>query len=312
MNTISSILSERMKHYPWYGMLVAILIFFAAQMLLAGVLVPLVGRLFDLDQEATGSILMGDFSQHSSAETYFRVVQFLNQLMVWAFPAWILAGLLGKRQQVLSFSAPSPSWIPALAIGTMLASVPLVQWLYLPLESIQFPSRWSDLQSMLERQELISQQSLSYLFQDRGPLVLALNVMVFAATPALCEEFFFRGYLLSQARTQWGVHLSVWVVALVFSLVHLQILGFFSRLVLGGLLGYFVVYGGSIWSSISAHFVFNASAIVAQVYLQDPGTQVATQEVRPIWYWALFSALLTGMLLEAFRRTATLPPRTYE
>ena len=63
------------------------------------------------------------------------------------------------------------------------------------------------------------------------------------------------------------VHLSVWLTAFVFSAVHLQFLGFFPRLILGAALGYMLVWSGSLWLPIIAHFTNNAFAVVVTYFI---------------------------------------------
>ncbi|MDP5170109.1 MAG: CPBP family intramembrane metalloprotease, partial [Bacteroidia bacterium] len=112
-------------------------------------------------------------------------------------------------------------------------------------------------------------------------------------------------YMLGHVRSRWNVHLSVWVVAIIFSFIHLQALGFFSRLLLGGFLGYFVVYGGSLYSSIAAHFVFNATAILAQAFVDPAEVEaISADAAKPAWYLALISAVLTAFLLNRYRQSA--------
>ena len=62
------------------------------------------------------------------------------------------------------------------------------------------------------------------------------------------------------------VHLSIWLTALVFSAVHMQFLGFFPRLILGAVLGYMLVWSGSLWLPIVAHFTNNAFAVSCYLF----------------------------------------------
>ena len=64
------------------------------------------------------------------------------------------------------------------------------------------------------------------------------------------------------------VHLSIWLTALVFSTVHMQFLGFFPRLILGAVLGYMLVWSGSLWLPIVAHFTNNAFAVIVTYFIR--------------------------------------------
>lgn len=76
-----------------------------------------------------------------------------------------------------------------------------------------------------------------------GGITLALIALVVVAP--LAEEYLFRGVLqqwvLSVTRSG---HTAVWVVAILFSLIHMEWSGLLSRAFMGVLLGYAALYGG--------------------------------------------------------------------
>ena len=92
--------------------------------------------------------------------------------------------------------------------------------------------------------------------------------MVIAIIPAVGEELLFRG-VIQKLFLKWNgkVHLSVWLTAFVFSAVHMQFLGFFPRLILGAVLGYMLVWSGSLWLPIVAHFTNNAFAVLLTYFI---------------------------------------------
>ena len=93
------------------------------------------------------------------------------------------------------------------------------------------------------------------------PLDLLINLLIIAVIPALGEELLFRS-LIQKLVYKWksNIHLSIWLTAFLFSAVHMQFLGFFPRMLLGALLGYMLVWTGSL-AAIMAHFTNNAIAV---------------------------------------------------
>jgi membrane protease YdiL (CAAX protease family) len=92
---------------------------------------------------------------------------------------------------------------------------------------------------------------------------LLINMVMVAVLAAVGEELIFRGILVRLFREWTGnVHLAVIIPALLFSALHLQFYGFFGRLVLGIILGYLLVWSGSLWVPITVHFLNNAMAVV--------------------------------------------------
>ncbi len=299
------IFKKILRENPGYGFLLAFVLYLLLQMVLVGFVAPLLGNLYGLDSDTVVAIFSGDLSVSEHSHHFFRLVQFLHHEMTRGLVAILMASWLGSVKDSLSLRAPKPAWLPALAIGTMVVSIPFVQWTYLPETVLELPERFSDLEEMMKSQEQLGQETLMALFSVKGAVPLLLNLLVFALAPAVCEELFFRGYMLGHARTKWNVHLSVWVIAIIFSFIHLQALGFFSRLLLGGFLGYFVVYGGSLYSSIAAHFVFNGTAILAQAFVDPADVEsIAAEADKPVWYFALISAVLTAFLLNRYRQSA--------
>ncbi len=89
------------------------------------------------------------------------------------------------------------------------------------------------------------------------------NIIVIALIPAIAEEYLFRGVLLKifleKSKNQ---HIAIWVVAGIFSFIHFQMAGFFPRMILGAVLGYLMVWSGSITLPMIAHFTNNTMAVI--------------------------------------------------
>jgi CAAX protease family protein len=86
-----------------------------------------------------------------------------------------------------------------------------------------------------------------------------------APTAGLCEEFLYRGFLLAEA-SGWfhSAVVGVLVSSAAFGLAHLYqgANGAFRAALLGALLAYPVVRVGSLYPSITAHFLIDAAALL--------------------------------------------------
>ncbi|MFN6164391.1 MAG: type II CAAX prenyl endopeptidase Rce1 family protein [Planctomycetota bacterium] len=84
-----------------------------------------------------------------------------------------------------------------------------------------------------------------------------------AVTPAIAEEFFFRGFVLSAFRHRLSTLRAIAASALLFALFHvingsvLSIERFFPTLLLGLVLGWIAVRTGSLWPGILTHAIHN-------------------------------------------------------
>ena len=92
-----------------------------------------------------------------------------------------------------------------------------------------------------------------------------LLVLVIAFLPALAEELFFRGGLLSGLEG-WGQTAAILISALCFAMIHGSTANFLGPLTAGLLFGYMTIITGSVWPAVFGHF-FNNLFYLAMSYL---------------------------------------------
>ncbi len=85
--------------------------------------------------------------------------------------------------------------------------------------------------------------------------------MAVAVIPPICEELFFRGYLMHRFAAL-GAPLAIGLQALLFTVFHLDLYGLVVYLVIGVVLGILRVWSGSIWPAVALHAVNNALGVV--------------------------------------------------
>lgn len=132
------------------------------------------------------------------------------------------------------------------------------------------------------------------------PAVLIGSVML----PAVCEEIFFRGYLLAawEERRGW---LCVPVCAVLFMLLHGSLAGWPGQLAMGVLLGMICIRGGSVLCAILAHLGYNLGVVVLSAvwqssgWLQEAGVAVCGVALAGVFYLLMCS--VSG------RKTISLP-----
>lgn len=94
---------------------------------------------------------------------------------------------------------------------------------------------------------------------------LLLNMIATALLPAVFEEVAFRGYVLGALRPH-GDKLAVWVSAVLFGLIHGNVLQLPFALILGVALGWLVVQTDSLLPAIVLHFANNAMSVVLSYF----------------------------------------------
>lgn len=175
----------------------------------------------------------------SETESLFVSQICSSLLIIWVPP--VLLNTYYKARYLSPFFHPlAMVRLPQVALGLAVALLALVPSSLLEdlMRMIPEPEALAPLSAQVERttEMMISDHSV-------GGITLALIALVVVAP--LTEEYLFRGVLqqwvLSVTRSG---HTAVWVVALLFSLIHMEWGGLLSRTFMGVLLGYAALYGG--------------------------------------------------------------------
>jgi uncharacterized protein len=100
------------------------------------------------------------------------------------------------------------------------------------------------------------------LVRATDPGSWALLVAAVCVTPALCEEFLFRGYfqgtLCRGMRSPWS-----WILTgSCFALVHQNYIGLGALLIVGVYLAFVFDSSGSIWPGVLVHFLYNGAIVL--------------------------------------------------
>lgn len=92
-------------------------------------------------------------------------------------------------------------------------------------------------------------------------------LFIISISAGVCEELFFRGFMLGQCRGL-GKGKNILFTAFLFGLLHFNLANLLSPILLGCLFGYMVYTTGSIFSSMIAHMVHNG-IIVTYMYVMQ-------------------------------------------
>ncbi len=140
--------------------------------------------------------------------------------------------------------------------------------------------------------------SIQELFiKGNGIKDLLIILVVVALIPAIAEELFFRGALLQifQKMNVKGMHLNVFLQALVFGLIHMNATQMLPIIAIGMLLGYLAIYSKSIIYGIVLHFLNNGMA-VAMVFYKNEIEQINYLNRNTMfWYEYMIGILILGL-----------------
>ena len=279
---------------------VVVIAFLFTQIIAAILAIPIFGL-----SQVMGMLSGIDFSDPGSMNLlkYFQIFQSIGLFIV---PPLIVAWLFHESMKEY-LSLNKKPMLPAIILIVLLIFIinPFINFTGAINAEMHFPEWMSGVERWMRNAEDTAEKLTKAFLKADTIGGLFLNLFMIAVLPALGEELLFRGViqkLFSQITRNhhWGI----WISAALFSALHMQFYGFIPRLLLGGMFGYLLVWSGSLWLPILAHFINNAAAVVL-LYMIDKGQidprieefGTGTGE----WYIALFSLIMGLLILAAIR-----------
>ncbi|NCC98279.1 MAG: CPBP family intramembrane metalloprotease [Bacteroidia bacterium] len=253
-----------------------------------------------------------DLNAIATDKSWMEQVQLFTSISVFILGAVICAFLLDKHPfSYLSANKSAKISVYILAIFCLLFSIPLINLTTEINSQIHFPDALKELEEYLRSMEEASQNMTKMFLIGNGFKDYLFTIFLMALVPAVGEELFFRGILQSYLkRLTHNNHVAIWLTAFIFSLIHFQFLGFIPRMLLGALLGYLLVWTGSIWVPIVAHFTNNALAVTGYWLLQHKYTDVNIDNVGigdDLIISVLLPTAILGILLFLLRHFSSSP-----
>lgn len=227
----------------------------------------------------------------------------IQQIFVFAVPAFVFARTEGfSLQKFYDFKSPKITLL-FFVFAIMCCSFPLLSLVTEWNASMHLPAFLKDLEAWMLEKENDAAKTTELLLEMKTVVVLLVNILVVAVTPAICEELIFRGALQGVfVRLIKNQHVAIWTTAIVFSAIHLQFFGFLPRMLLGAAFGYIYFWTKSIWYPIFAHFLNNGYAVVITYYFQKNNLPIKeADQVSIAWYGYIISAILTLALFKILK-----------
>ncbi|WP_121808550.1 CPBP family intramembrane glutamic endopeptidase [Mucilaginibacter kameinonensis] len=199
-----------------------------------------------------------------------------------------------------------PPVLLLLILSIMICSSPVMEVLVNVNQKLVLPAPLKSLEDALRAMEAQAQKATEAMLQMKTISDMLFAVLVVGLLTAIAEEFLFRGCLQTiMIRWTGNPHAAIWITAILFSAFHMEFFTFLPRVALGVFFSYFVMWSGSIWTSVWAHFLNNATQVVIlYLYSQkritlDPNDQ----HVFNYQSYAL-SVIIILILLFMYRNTA--------
>ncbi|RYG07928.1 MAG: CPBP family intramembrane metalloprotease, partial [Chitinophagaceae bacterium] len=153
-----------------------------------------------------------------------------QQIGLFLTPALLLAIFERKKpQHFYGMAAPRANYL-GLVFLIMVCSMPFMAWVNLTNQNMHLPDALRGIENWMREQEDQAMVATKAILSTKTIAGLLTNLLVIAVTPAICEEFIFRGGLQRTIfRGLKNPHVAIWVSAIIFSAIHVQFFGFFPR-----------------------------------------------------------------------------------
>lgn len=270
--------------------------------------IALVGSMFvvmlvdgDSFAEVQKAFENGDISDSVLAKEW---INFITQIINFLLPALLFIWIFGRRS-VNSFWFKKPSRGIYLIPLLVLACSPLIEWTGMLNDWLIPEGGW--IESWARPMEDEARNATEQALSMPGYGELLRNLFFIAIIPAICEEIAFRGIIQSLiAKSSGNIHVGIWAGALLFSLIHFQFYGLIPRMLLGGFFGYLLIWTGSIWAPILAHFTNNALVVCTNYFYQHAeDVDYSAFEQFSIQTWPAIVAVIffTGLCFVLLKRS---------
>jgi len=229
-----------------------------------------------------------------------RIILSFSQFMFILAPTLFFARFqTSEIKEMFRLHVPSPAMIILAIAGIILIQPALQGYMLLQDKALNhipfindFVKQIKDLFDLIEKAELKIVTAYS-----RTEFVVV--VFVICLTPAICEEFLFRGFVFKNLQKISKPGVAIFLQSFLFALYHFQPLNLVPLIMLGAFLGFAVYCSNSIYTSLLCHFLNNffASYLLFVYGKEDFETpHISQSETIDAVMFFIVSLLLFGMV----------------
>jgi membrane protease YdiL (CAAX protease family) len=244
--------------------------------------------------------LLTDYSDPRAIQV-LKFIQTFSTIGSFIFPAFCIAYLFSPQPiAYLSLNKKATGGSILLVVLALLVALPLINFTGELNSRMSLPSFLSSVENWMRESEDKATELFKYFLDMHSTGDVLFNLFMMALLPAIGEELIFRG-IIQRIFSAWlkNIHVAVWLSAILFSAFHFQFYGFLPRMMLGVMFGYLLVWSGSLWLPMVAHFVNNAAIVIMTYLFREDliGVDADTIGTQSDYVSVLVSLACTGVLL---------------
>lgn len=297
------------KGYSAVGQLGILILFLGIGVVLASIFQIVIA--FEIAPKGTSIQQIGtamiESMKDPSRVNLFRILQIISTCCMFFFPALCYSWLCnGKEFFWLGFNRHF-NRLQVLIGFLIIFSANIMAG---PLQELseKIVANFPSIQTIAVKMENAYNEQILMLSHLNGIADFCLALLIMAFFPALFEELFFRGALQSVLIKWWRK--PIWAIlatSIVFSIIHMSIYLFLSRLILGFVLGMLFYKTKNIWVNTIAHFLNNALAVVQMYLLSKAGNKIDINKLDPHfdWWVGVLAVLILVVLFTLINKYST-------
>lgn len=193
-----------------------------------------------------------------------RIVITFSQFMFILVPVILLSLLQGnKTKSFFRLNAPKPNVFILSILGIFIIQ-PFLQFFLWAQDKLlsSIPGINEGYKIVKDTFEQLEQFTLTIVNSHSIPELIGV-IFIIAVTPAICEEFFFRGLILKNLEKVYSRLKSVLICGTLFAVFHFQPINLIPLVILGCYLSLIVICSDSLYTSIVCHFINNFIAAIS-------------------------------------------------
>lgn len=252
-------------------------------------------------------VINAKIASHQAQNALWIIQLTGTTLPILATPVFFAYVIVRDPDDYLKPGRYFPWVLIVLVFATMMISSPLIEWLSNINQKMVLPPSFKGIEKWMRESEDSAQKLSDGMLQMKTIGSLVFDLLFIGLITATVEELLFRG-CMQTIFLRWtkNYHAAVWITAIIFSAFHMEFYGFLPRVLLGALFGYFVVWSGSIWTSIFAHFVNNGTAVLITYLFQHKLISTSPDDQHVFnSYGYIISLVITVFLLLLYRYVST-------
>lgn len=209
-----------------------------------------------------------DLAESESNINLLKYLQIISQIGLFILSSFLFAFLVsGKMFSYFGLNFSPKATLIVLSVIISIVSIPLINWIMEMNYQMHLPESLSSVENWMRQMESEAAYLTELFLNSNTFSSFLVNLLMMALLAGLGEELLLRGILQPLfIRITSNAHAGIWIAAALFSIIHFQFFGFFPRLIMGALFGYYFYWTRNLWIPIIAH-VFNNGLIVTYVYI---------------------------------------------